>query len=207
MIGGRRAMMVGGSLGTAAQRGVGRGGPFGNNQASRAGWWPPRRTGWKCALRRPGNRAPCHRRSRSSRAFRCTGCAATFPPDARPGAERRGPPVLMVHPMMMSADMWDVTRDDGAGRHPAQGRRRLVGHRLRLTRQGRGRHGPQPRRPRRRASEAIDTVKQVTGRDVHLAGYSQGGMFAYQAAAYRRSKDLRASSRSGARSTLWQVCR
>ncbi|CQD24703.1 poly(3-hydroxyalkanoate) synthetase [Mycolicibacterium conceptionense] len=39
-------------------------------------------------------------------------------------------------------------------------------------------------------SEAIDIVKEVTGRDVHLAGYSQGGMFAYQAAAYRRSKDL-----------------
>src|SRR5258705_12086233 len=39
-------------------------------------------------------------------------------------------------------------------------------------------------------SEAIDTVKKVTGRDVHLAGYSQGGMFAYQTAAYRRSKDL-----------------
>ncbi len=39
-------------------------------------------------------------------------------------------------------------------------------------------------------SEAIDTVKEVTGRDVHLAGYSQGGMFAYQTAAYRRSKDL-----------------
>src|SRR5256885_732419 len=37
-----------------------------------------------------------------------------FPPDARPGAKRPGPPVLMVHPMMMSADMWDVTRDDGA---------------------------------------------------------------------------------------------
>ncbi len=39
-------------------------------------------------------------------------------------------------------------------------------------------------------SEAIDTVKKVTGSDVHLAGYSQGGMFCYQTAAYRRSKDL-----------------
>ena len=39
-------------------------------------------------------------------------------------------------------------------------------------------------------SEAIDTVKATTGLDVHLAGYSQGGMFAYQTAAYRRSKDL-----------------
>lgn len=113
-----------------------------------------------------------------------------FPPDARPGAKRPGPPVLMVHPMMMSADMWDVTRDDGAvgilhnaGVDPwvidfgspdkVEGGmdRNLADHVVAL-------------------SEAIDTVKEVTGRDVHLAGYSQGGMFAYQTAAYRRSKDL-----------------
>jgi putative long chain acyl-CoA synthase len=96
----------------------------------------------------------------------------------------------MVHPMMMSADMWDVTRDDGAvgilhreGIDPwvidfgspdkIEGGmdRNLADHVVAL-------------------SEAIDTVKKVTERDVHLAGYSQGGMFAYQAAAYRRSKDL-----------------
>ena len=113
-----------------------------------------------------------------------------FPPDARPGAKRPGPPVLMVHPMMMSADMWDVTRDAGAvgilhtaGIDPwvidfgspdkVEGGmdRNLADHVVAL-------------------SEAIDTVKEVTGRDVHLAGYSQGGMFAYQTAAYRRSKDL-----------------
>lgn len=113
-----------------------------------------------------------------------------FPPDARPGARPSGPPVLMVHPMMMSADMWDVTRDDGAvgilhraGIDPwvidfgspdkVEGgmQRNLADHVVAL-------------------SEAIDTVKEVTGRDVHLAGYSQGGMFAYQTAAYRRSKDL-----------------
>jgi len=113
-----------------------------------------------------------------------------FPPDTRPGAKPAGPPVLMVHPMMMSADMWDVTRDDGAvgilhreGIDPwvidfgspdkIEGGmdRNLADHVVAL-------------------SEAIDTVKKVTERDVHLAGYSQGGMFAYQAAAYRRSKDL-----------------
>ncbi|CAA0123649.1 Poly(3-hydroxyalkanoate) polymerase subunit PhaC [Mycolicibacterium vanbaalenii] len=113
-----------------------------------------------------------------------------FPPDSRPGAKPAGPPVLMVHPMMMSADMWDVTRDEGAvgilhkaGVDPwvidfgspdkIEGgmQRNLADHVVAL-------------------SEAIDTVKQVTGRDVHLAGYSQGGMFAYQTAAYRRSKDL-----------------
>src|SRR5215208_1599113 len=98
-----------------------------------------------------------------------------FPPDARPGAMPPGPPVLMVHPMMMSADMWDVTRDDGAVGilHKVGGgmQRNLADHVVALN-------------------EAIDTVKEVTGRDVHLAGYSQGGMFAYQTAAYRRSKDL-----------------
>lgn len=113
-----------------------------------------------------------------------------FPPDVRPGAQNSRPPVLMVHPMMMSADMWDVTRDDGAvGILHAAGidpwvidfgspdkveggmQRNLADHVVAL-------------------SDAIDIVKEVTGRDVHLAGYSQGGMFAYQAAAYRRSKDL-----------------
>ncbi|MDT5082698.1 MAG: putative long chain acyl-CoA synthase [Mycobacterium sp.] len=113
-----------------------------------------------------------------------------FPPDTRPGAKPAGTPVLMVHPMMMSADMWDVTRDEGAvGILHAAGidpwvidfgspdkieggmDRNLADHVVAL-------------------SEAIDTVKKVTERDVHLAGYSQGGMFCYQTAAYRRSKDL-----------------
>lgn len=113
-----------------------------------------------------------------------------FPPDTRPGAKAPGPPILMVHPMMMSADMWDVTRDEGAvgilhtaGIDPwvidfgepdkVEGgmQRNLADHVVAL-------------------SEAVDTVKETTGRDVHLAGYSQGGMFCYQTAAFRRSKDL-----------------
>lgn len=39
-------------------------------------------------------------------------------------------------------------------------------------------------------SDAIDRVRATTGRDVHLGGYSQGGMFCYQAAAYRKSEGL-----------------
>lgn len=92
--------------------------------------------------------------------------------------------------MMMSADMWDVTREDGAvGILHASGldpwvidfgspdeveggmRRNLADHIVAL-------------------SEAVDTVKDATGHDVHFVGYSQGGMFCYQAAAYRRSKDI-----------------
>jgi putative long chain acyl-CoA synthase len=43
----------------------------------------------------------------------------------------------------------------------------------------------------RAVSQAIDQVRQLTGSDVHLAGYSQGGMFCYQTAAYRRSAGIR----------------
>ena len=113
-----------------------------------------------------------------------------FPPDSRRGKSPAGPPVLMVHPMMMSANMWDVTREEGAvGILHAHGidpwvidfgepdkveggmRRTLADHIVAL-------------------SQAIDTVKEVTGNDIHLVGYSQGGMWCYQVAAYRRSKSL-----------------
>ena len=113
-----------------------------------------------------------------------------FPPDSRPGQPPVGPPVLMVHPMMMSADMWDVTREEGAvGILHANGldpwvidfgspdkveggmRRNLADHIVAL-------------------SQAIDTVHKEARNDVHLVGYSQGGMFCYQAAAYRRSKNI-----------------
>ncbi len=40
-------------------------------------------------------------------------------------------------------------------------------------------------------SQAIDHVRQITGRDVHLGGYSQGGMFCYQTAAFRRSAGIK----------------
>ena len=39
-------------------------------------------------------------------------------------------------------------------------------------------------------SDAVDRVREATGRDVHLGGYSQGGMFCYQVAAYRRNDGL-----------------
>ncbi len=39
-------------------------------------------------------------------------------------------------------------------------------------------------------SDAIVRVREATGHDVHLAGYSQGGMFAYQAAAFRASDGI-----------------
>jgi len=99
-------------------------------------------------------------------------------------------PVILVPPMMMSANVFDVTRDQGAvgvlhdlgvdpwvvdfgspDRETGGLERTLSDHVVALSR-------------------IIDSVHAHTGRNVHLAGYSQGGMFCYQAAAYRRSAGL-----------------
>lgn len=101
-----------------------------------------------------------------------------------------GAPIVLVPPMMMSADVYDVTRDQGAvgilhemGLDPwvvdfgspdsEEGGwdRTLADHIVAI-------------------SEIVDRVHEHTGRDVHLSGYSQGGMFCYQAAAYRRCRNV-----------------
>ena len=100
------------------------------------------------------------------------------------------PPIVLVPPMMISADVWDVSPstsavaalheagmdpwviDFGAPDLEAGGlERTLTDHVVAV-------------------SEVVDLVTAATGRSVHLGGYSQGGMFCYQAAAYRRSRDL-----------------
>jgi putative long chain acyl-CoA synthase len=100
------------------------------------------------------------------------------------------PPVVLVPPMMMSANVFDVTRDQGAvgvlhdlgvdpwvvdfgspDRETDGLERTLSDHVVAL-------------------SSVIDSVHAHTGHKVHLAGYSQGGMFCYQTAAYRRSEGL-----------------
>ena len=98
--------------------------------------------------------------------------------------------VLLVPPLMLTADVYDVSPQASAVRtlrehgidpwlvdfgspekEPGGLERDLADHVVAV-------------------SEAIDKVREVTGRDVHLAGYSQGGMFCYQTAAYRRSKGI-----------------
>ncbi|MFN3601532.1 MAG: acyl-CoA synthetase, partial [Dietzia sp.] len=100
------------------------------------------------------------------------------------------PPIVLVPPMMISADIWDVSPSTSAvaalheagmdpwvidfgspDREDGGLERTLTDHVVAV-------------------SEAVDLVTAATGRSVHLGGYSQGGMFCYQAAAYRRSRDL-----------------
>jgi len=109
-------------------------------------------------------------------------------PGHKPSA---GPAVVLVPPLMLAAEIYDVSPnssgvailhghgvdpwvvDFGAPEKEKGGlERTLADHVLAV-------------------SNAVDRVKEATGRDVHLAGYSQGGMFCYQTAAYRRSAGLR----------------
>jgi len=102
-----------------------------------------------------------------------------------------GPPVVLVPPMMLAAEVYDVAPnssavtqlrergidpwvvDFGAPERQEGGlERTLTDHVLAV-------------------SEAVDQVREHSGRDVHLGGYSQGGMFCYQTAAFRRSRGIR----------------
>ena len=108
--------------------------------------------------------------------------------------EHRGrgrPAVLLVPPLMLTAEVYDVDPhvsgvaalaelgvdpwvvDFGAPEREEGGlQRTLADHVLAV-------------------SDAIDRVREAVGEDVHLAGYSQGGMFCYQVAAYRRNAGIR----------------
>lgn len=99
-------------------------------------------------------------------------------------------PLLLVPPLMLTADVWDVSPNSSAvatlhdegldvwvvdfgdpGHEPGGLERTLTDHVLAV-------------------SLAVDQVNEATGRDVILTGYSQGGMFCYQTAAYRRGEGI-----------------
>jgi putative long chain acyl-CoA synthase len=100
------------------------------------------------------------------------------------------PTVLLVPPLMLAAEVYDVSAkasgvsilhehsidpwviDFGAPEREKGGLERTLGDHVLAI------------------SDAVDLAREETGRDVHLGGYSQGGMFVYQAAAYRRNRGL-----------------
>lgn len=99
-------------------------------------------------------------------------------------------PLLLVPPLMVASEVYDISPDTsaiaflqragvdvwlvdfGAPERAPGGMQRTLDDHVRAV------------------ADAIERVRQATGHDVHLAGYSQGGMFCYQAAAFRRSAGL-----------------
>lgn len=107
------------------------------------------------------------------------------------GGHRQGSaPLLLVPPLMLTAEIYDVAPelsavrllqrsgidtwvvDFGAPEREEGGMSRTLDDHVRAV------------------AWAVERVRQLSGQDVHLAGYSQGGMFAYQAAAYLQSEGL-----------------
>jgi putative long chain acyl-CoA synthase len=103
---------------------------------------------------------------------------------------REAGPLLLVPPLMVTAEVYDVAADIsavalligagldvwivdfGAPEHEEGGlQRTLDDHVLAID-------------------DAITRIVELRGRAVHLIGYSQGGMFCYQAAAYRRCEGV-----------------
>jgi putative long chain acyl-CoA synthase len=107
--------------------------------------------------------------------------------DHRPTVEA---PLLLIPPLMVTADIYDVapdisgvtalTRlgldvwvvDFGSPEQEEGGMRRTLDDHVTAV------------------NDSIDWLRDTTGHDVHLIGYSQGGMFAYQLAAYRASEGI-----------------
>ncbi|HEY4180302.1 MAG TPA: alpha/beta fold hydrolase [Kofleriaceae bacterium] len=105
-------------------------------------------------------------------------------------AQKIAAPLLLVPPLMVASEVYDIapdvsavaalTRmgvdvwlvDFGAPEREEGGMDRTLDDHVRAV------------------ADHIDRVRAATGKDVHLAGYSQGGMFCYQAAAFKRSKNI-----------------
>lgn len=99
-------------------------------------------------------------------------------------------PILLVPPLMVTSEVYDIAPelsavqmlgtagidtwlvDFGAPERTPGGLDRTLDDHIRAI------------------SDAIDTIKKTTGKDVHVAGYSQGGMFGYQVAAFRRTEGV-----------------
>src|SRR5688572_23609886 len=110
---------------------------------------------------------------------------------AQPGKPRVEHPVLLIPALMINADIYDIepessvvaylTRegidtflcDFGVPEEQAGGLERTQDDHVRAI------------------NECIEILRDTTGHDVHLIGYSQGGMIAYQVAAWRRSEGIK----------------
>ena len=103
---------------------------------------------------------------------------------------KRAQPIVLVPPLMLAAGVWDVSPSSSAVQslhregldvwvvdfgdpryEPGGSSRNLTDHVLAV-------------------SMAVDQVNEATAQDVVLAGYSQGGMFCHQTAAYRRGEGI-----------------
>jgi putative long chain acyl-CoA synthase len=111
-----------------------------------------------------------------------------YAPELAVGTDR--PPLVLIPPLMLTAEIYDVAPDLSAvDTLAARGIDTWVIDFGAPEREEGGMHRTLDDHVRA-VADAIRRVRAATGRDVHLAGYSQGGMFAYQACAYLGSEGV-----------------
>ena len=106
------------------------------------------------------------------------------------GLPADAPSVLLVPPLMVSTEVFDVSPPSSAVRTLA-----ALGVQSWVVDFGSPEHEPGGLERTFEdhvlaVDQSISYVRDATAHAVHIGGYSQGGMFCYQAAAYRRSKGV-----------------
>jgi putative long chain acyl-CoA synthase len=110
---------------------------------------------------------------------------------AQPGKPRVEHPLLLVPSLMVSAELYDLSPDSSAVQFlTRQGIDTWLCDFGRPERAGLGLSRTQDDYVRA-LDDCIEVIRETTGKEVHLAGYSQGGMVAYQLAALRRGEGLK----------------
>lgn len=109
-----------------------------------------------------------------------------FPDDIREGL----PPIVLIPPLLIVCDVYDVAPRSSVVRSVHE-------HGMDAWVVDFGRPEEEPGGLERTVadhviavSDVVDHVREVTGRPPILAGYSQGGLFAYQVTAYRRGEGV-----------------
>ena len=110
---------------------------------------------------------------------------------AQPGKPRVEHPVLLVPSLMTSADLYDLSPDSSAVAFLSR-----QGIDTWLIDFGRPEHSDLGLSRTQddyvyALDDCIEQIRELTGKEVHLAGHSQGGMLAYQVAALRRGEGLK----------------
>ncbi len=102
-----------------------------------------------------------------------------------------GPSVLLVPPLMVASEIYDIEADLSAV--AALGRAGITPYLVDFGAPERSADGMLRNLTDhvKAVARSIERVCELEGRDTHVVGYSQGGMFAYQAAAYVRSRGVK----------------
>tara|TARA_R110002096_G_scaffold436021_1_gene665180 strand:+ start:33702 stop:36665 length:2964 start_codon:yes stop_codon:yes gene_type:complete len=104
--------------------------------------------------------------------------------------KRVSAPLLLIPPLMLTAEIYDISEElSAAGTLVREGVDVWVTD-FRAPEAEEGGLARTLDDHVMAVGDAIDRIRELTRRDVHLAGYSQGGMFAYQCAAHRRTKGI-----------------